>query len=140
MWHVLEHVPSPMATLKAVREVLRPGGRLTVVCPMSDSLTARWFRGAWYGTDVPRHLTHFTQKTLRRHLEAAGYIVERTHAIRRPTFMHRSLRTWAEETRRPFYARLARIHLLSRLLSHAELCLGKTSEVLFVVRRRENGE
>jgi 2-polyprenyl-3-methyl-5-hydroxy-6-metoxy-1,4-benzoquinol methylase len=140
MWHVLEHVPGPMATLKAVREVLRPGGRLTVVCPMGDSLTARWFRGAWYGTDVPRHLTHFTQKTLRRHLEAAGYVVERTHAIRRPTFMHRSLTLWAADLKRPFYAALARSHVLARLLSHASLWFGRTSEVLFVVRLRENGE
>jgi 2-polyprenyl-3-methyl-5-hydroxy-6-metoxy-1,4-benzoquinol methylase len=138
MWHVLEHVPSPMATLKAVSEVLKPGGRLAVVCPMSDSLAARWFGGAWYGTDMPRHLTHFTHVTLRRHLEAAGYVVEQTHAIRRPTFIRRSLATWAEDSEKPFYAHLARSHFVARLLSHMSLWLGQTSEAMFVVRRREN--
>jgi len=140
LWHVLEHVPRPMATLKAVREVLKPGGRLAVVCPMSDSLTARWFGGAWYGTDVPRHLTHFSRATLRRHIKAAGFAVEREHAIRRPTFMRRSLAILAADSKKPFYAALAHSHVLARLLSHAALWLGQTSEVLFVARRRESGD
>ena len=140
MWHVLEHVPSPMATLKAVREVLKPGGRLALVCPMGDSLTACWFRGAWYGTDLPRHLTHFTRKTLERHLEAAGFIVERAHAIRRPTFIRRSLLLWSIDSGKPFYASLAGSGILARLVSHVALWLGETSEVLITARLRENGE
>ena len=139
MWHVLEHVPSPMATLKAVSEVLKPGGRLAVVCPMGDSLTARLFGSAWSGTEVPRHLTHFTHKTLPRHLEAAGFTVERAHAIRRPTFVRRSLAIFAEDTGRPFCGRLARSHVLARALSHVALWLGRTSEVLFVARRKQSG-
>ena len=140
MWHVLEHVPSPMATLKAVREILKADGRLSLVCPMGDSLTARCFGGAWYGTDLPRHLTHFTRKTLERHLEAAGYVVERAHAIRRPTFIRRSLLLWSKDSRKPFYAYLARSGILSRLVSHVALWLGETSEVLITVRRRESEE
>jgi len=139
MWHVLEHVPSPMATLRAVREVLRPGGRLAVVCPLLDSLSARWFGAAWYGLDVPRHLTHFSRPTLRRHLEAAGFSVEQATAIRRPTFMRRSLGLMAEDTGKPLYAWLARRHWVARVTSHVEVLLGRTSEVLFVARRRETG-
>jgi 2-polyprenyl-3-methyl-5-hydroxy-6-metoxy-1,4-benzoquinol methylase len=140
MWHVLEHVPSPMATLKAVGEIMKPGGRLAVVCPMGDSLTARWFGGAWYGTDLPRHLTHFTRATLRRHLEAAGFVVERTHSIRRPTFVRRSLTIQARDSGNAFYAYLARGELMARFESHIALSLRKTAEMLFVVRRRESEE
>jgi 2-polyprenyl-3-methyl-5-hydroxy-6-metoxy-1,4-benzoquinol methylase len=139
MWHVLEHVPSPLATLRAARQVIRPGGRLAVVCPLTDSLTARLFGGAWYGMDVPRHLTHFSRATLRRHLEAAGFAVEQATAIRRPTFIHRSLAQWAADTGRPLCARLAGVHLVSRVVSHVAVLLGQTSEVLFIARRRETG-
>ena len=135
LWHVLEHMPRPMETLRAVREVLRPGGRLAVVCPLADCMAARWFGGSWYGMDLPRHLTHFSRATLRRHLEGAGFVVEQVQAIRRPTFVRRSLAAWAEESHRPFYARLARFHTVARLGSHLALWMGQTAEVLFVAHR-----
>ena len=135
MWHALEHVPSPMATLKAARVLLRSGGRLGVVCPLSDALAARWFGSTWYGLDLPRHLTHFTRATLKRHLKAAGFKVERMHTIRRPTFVRRSFGYLAEETGKPLHRRLARSHALARLLSHAGLLVRRTDEMLFVARR-----
>ena len=135
MWHALEHVPRPLATLKAARALLRPGGRLAVVCPLSDSLTARWFGEAWYGLDVPRHLTHFTQATLGRHLESAGFVVESVHPIRRPTFVHRSFGYRAEDTGRWIHRRLSRCHALSRGVSHLAAALRRTDEALFIAKR-----
>ncbi|MEA3367741.1 MAG: class I SAM-dependent methyltransferase, partial [Planctomycetota bacterium] len=82
----LEHVPSPLATLRTARHLLRTGGYLMVIVPNFASLAADWFGSAWYGLDVPRHLTHFTQATLARHLEAAGFRLDRAIPIRRPTF------------------------------------------------------
>ncbi|MFO8013083.1 MAG: class I SAM-dependent methyltransferase [Phycisphaerae bacterium] len=138
MWHVLEHVPGPMATLKAARDLLRPDGRLVVVCPMVDSLAASWFGASWFGMrELPRHLTHFSQKTLRRHLEAAGFDVVRVVPIRRPTFMRHSLLQEAEDTGKARYRWLARSRMLSRVLSHLARLLGRTDEVLFEARRCE---
>jgi SAM-dependent methyltransferase len=135
MCHALEHVPSPMATLKAVRPLLGPGGRLVVVCPLIDSLASQWLGAAWFGIDVPRHLTHFTQVTLRRHLEAAGFVVERAQPIRRPVWLRRSFEYLADDTGRAIHRRLAKSRLVARLASHWELLLGRTDEVLFVARR-----
>ena len=134
LWHVLEHVPEPKATLEACLRILKPGGRLAVVTPMADSLAARWFGNAWYGLDVPRHLTHFTQATLSRHLEAAGFEVAERHPIRRPTFMRRSYRYRAEDTGRARDRWRGRSRLVARLLSHWARCRGRTDEVLFVAR------
>ena len=136
LWHALEHVPSPKATLEAVRPLLKPGGRLVVVCPLSDSLAARWFGSAWYGLDLPRHLTHFTRATLRRHVEAAGFAVERTQCIRRPTFVNRSYEYLARETGSALHRWLGRSHAVARLFSHVALALGRTDEMLFVARRK----
>jgi 2-polyprenyl-3-methyl-5-hydroxy-6-metoxy-1,4-benzoquinol methylase len=135
MWHVLEHVPSPKATLEAIRGILKPRGRVALVCPLSDSLAARWTGAAWYGLDVPRHLTHFTRPTLRRHLEAAGFTVERVQCIRRPTFFTRSYTYMAEDTGRPLHRWLGRSHVMSRLASHLALATGRTDEILFIARR-----
>jgi len=136
MWHVLEHVPSPLATLKAARDLLRPDGRLVVVCPLIDSLAASWFGASWFGLrELPRHLTHFTQRTLRRHLEGAGLEVERAIPIRRPTFMRHSLLHRADDTGKARYRWLGRSRTLSRGLSHLARLLGRTDEVLFEARR-----
>jgi len=131
LWHVLEHVPSPMATLRSVREVLKPGGALHLVCPLSDSLAARWTGPAWYGLDVPRHLTHFTRETLGRSIVEAGFAVESIHPFRRPAFLSRSFRALAEDTGRPLHRFLGRSHLSSRILSHISRISGRTDEALF---------
>lgn len=136
MWHALEHVPSPMDTLRAARELLRPGGRLAVVSPLADSLAATWFGPAWYAMgELPRHLTHFTRPTLRRHMEQAGLGVERMRSIRRPTFVRRSFAYLAEDTGKALHHRLAKSKFVARLASGLALLLGRTDEALVVARK-----
>jgi 2-polyprenyl-3-methyl-5-hydroxy-6-metoxy-1,4-benzoquinol methylase len=71
-WHVLEHVPDPMAMMKWARTMLAPEGVLLVNVPNLASWQARHFRQLWMHLDVPRHLTHFTPQTLRELLKRAG--------------------------------------------------------------------
>jgi SAM-dependent methyltransferase len=75
MWHALEHVHDPLAVLRAAHRLLAPGGRLMVAVPNIASAPFRWFGPAWFGLDLPRHLTHFTPATLRRMLERVGFRV-----------------------------------------------------------------
>jgi SAM-dependent methyltransferase len=72
LWHVLEHVPSPRDTIREAARILKPGGTLLVAVPNFGSWEARWSRDKWFHLDVPRHLTHFTPRTLNRVLEEAG--------------------------------------------------------------------
>jgi SAM-dependent methyltransferase len=73
MWHSLEHVHSPLNVLREAYRLLAQGGRLYVAVPNIDSLPFRWFGSAWYGLDLPRHLTHFSPWTLQLMLERAGF-------------------------------------------------------------------
>lgn len=73
MWHVLEHVTDPAATLAEVHRLLRPGGAFLVSVPNFGSPEARATRDGWFHLDVPRHLVHFTPESLRRALRAAGF-------------------------------------------------------------------
>ncbi len=72
IWHVLEHVTSPLSLLDEVARILKPGGYLLVAVPNFGSWEARWAGKSWFHLDVPRHLTHFTPRTLRPALKRAG--------------------------------------------------------------------
>jgi len=75
LWHVMEHLPHPVETLKRIRALLKPGGILVTAVPNFDSVQARVFRSRWYHLEVPRHLYHFTPATLRRLLDTGGFDV-----------------------------------------------------------------
>jgi SAM-dependent methyltransferase len=79
VWHVLEHLRDPAATLSEIARVLRPGGRLVVAVPNFSSLQARWAGPAWFHLDLPRHLYHFPLSALRRLLERRGFEIRSEH-------------------------------------------------------------
>lgn len=63
---LLEHVYHPMNFLAKVHEWLKPGGIYFVAVPNVDSWEARLFKSYWYGLELPRHLTHFSPRSLRQ--------------------------------------------------------------------------
>jgi 2-polyprenyl-3-methyl-5-hydroxy-6-metoxy-1,4-benzoquinol methylase len=79
LWHVLEHVQSPRAMLREVSRILKPGGTLLVAVPNFGSLEARLTGKGWFHLDTPRHLTHFTNATLRHALDNAGLTISSTN-------------------------------------------------------------
>jgi 2-polyprenyl-3-methyl-5-hydroxy-6-metoxy-1,4-benzoquinol methylase len=77
LWHVLEHLSDPAATLERVRRLLRPGGVLMVGVPNFGSTEARLAGPAWFHLDVPRHVVHLTPAWLEGALHEAGLEVRR---------------------------------------------------------------
>jgi len=73
IWHVLEHLADPRATLEECHRVLRPGGRLIVAVPNFSSWQARWAGPAWFHLDPPRHLYQFPLGALRRLIDDCGF-------------------------------------------------------------------
>jgi SAM-dependent methyltransferase len=78
MWHVLEHLPDPQATLAEAHRLLRPGGVLLIAVPNFGSLQARLTGPYWFHLDVPRHLFQFRSRDLVTLLERVGLSVGRT--------------------------------------------------------------
>jgi len=71
-FHVLEHVPDPVAVTRRMLDWLAPGGLLIVEVPNAGGLGATLFGRAWSGLELPRHLSHFTPATLELVLGKAG--------------------------------------------------------------------
>jgi 2-polyprenyl-3-methyl-5-hydroxy-6-metoxy-1,4-benzoquinol methylase len=79
IWHVLEHLIDPRATLVECHRILRPGGRLVVAVPNFSSWQARFGGAGWFHLDAPRHLYHFPVAAVRRLIERCGFACGRTH-------------------------------------------------------------
>jgi SAM-dependent methyltransferase len=78
LWHSLEHLRDPRATLTQLAGSLKlDGGVLVVAVPDAGGLQAGVFRSGWFHLDVPRHLYHFNERSLRHLLEATGFSIER---------------------------------------------------------------
>lgn len=71
-FHVFEHLFKPQEVLRKVAEWLKPGGVFYVMVPNIDSAGGRVFGSYWYALELPRHLYHYSPKSLRRMAASVG--------------------------------------------------------------------
>ncbi|WP_317193439.1 class I SAM-dependent methyltransferase [Aureibaculum flavum] len=64
MWHVLEHVPNLREYIAKLKLLLKPNGTLIVAVPNFKSFDANHYKEFWAAYDVPRHLWHFSRKSI----------------------------------------------------------------------------
>lgn len=73
MWHVLEHIPRPLAVLRALRRSLKPGGRLFCEVPNAGSMMARAQGDRWDYLDPDHHVGFFDPGSLQTAFGTAGF-------------------------------------------------------------------
>ncbi|HET6245320.1 MAG: class I SAM-dependent methyltransferase [Bacteroidetes bacterium] len=64
MWHVLEHVPNLNERIQEIRNLLKENGVAVIAVPNSSSADADYYGKFWAAYDVPRHLYHFSEKSI----------------------------------------------------------------------------
>ncbi|HEX5170239.1 MAG TPA: class I SAM-dependent methyltransferase [Cyclobacteriaceae bacterium] len=66
LWHVLEHIQNPNEVLQQLRDKINKNGTIFIAVPNFKSLDATYYKEAWAGYDVPRHLWHFSRRSMTR--------------------------------------------------------------------------
>lgn len=69
LWHVLEHLPDYDSYLKKIKNILKPDGLLLIAVPNYKSYDAKYYKEFWAAYDVPRHLWHFSRKSITQIIE-----------------------------------------------------------------------
>lgn len=71
--HVLEHLPRPMALVKElVEHNLEKNGLLYLEVPRADAWQSHLAGDAWMHWDVPKHLSHWTEASLKTQIKSLG--------------------------------------------------------------------
>ena len=73
LWHVLEHLEDPAATLREIQRILRPGGWLSIAVPNYGGAQAEASGPDWFHLDLPRHFWHFRLSSLQPLLSDHGF-------------------------------------------------------------------
>ena len=66
LWHVLEHVTDLEDTITFFKSTLNKDGILIIAVPNPASYDAKYYKEYWAAYDVPRHLYHFEENTVKQ--------------------------------------------------------------------------
>jgi 2-polyprenyl-3-methyl-5-hydroxy-6-metoxy-1,4-benzoquinol methylase len=81
MWHVFEHVYDLDERIKQIQNLLNENGILVVAVPNAKSWDAKHYGKFWAAYDLPRHLYHFEQATLRKLFQKYGFKLVKTEPM-----------------------------------------------------------
>jgi SAM-dependent methyltransferase len=72
LWHVLEHVHDLSAYVQQLKSLLKERGKLFIAVPNYTSKDAAIYKESWAAYDVPRHLYHFSPRSMQSLMEKHG--------------------------------------------------------------------
>lgn len=82
LWHVLEHIHDLNNTIQNLKNLLSPTGYIFIAVPNPNSHDCEHYKKYWAGYDVPRHLWHFTQDTIKTLLKNNGLKIVATEPMK----------------------------------------------------------
>jgi len=72
MWHVLEHVHQLHEYIEQLKNLIKPDGVIFIAVPNYQSYDAEVYGAHWAAYDVPRHLYHFSPKSMEKLVSLHG--------------------------------------------------------------------
>lgn len=86
LWHVLEHVPNLTEYISSLKKFLKPNGTLIIAVPNYKSFDAKYYGKFWAAFDLPRHLWHFSKKSISLLFEKENMKVTKTIPMKFDSF------------------------------------------------------
>lgn len=72
LWHVLEHMTNLHEQIKTITGLLNKDGFLIIAVPNYKSYDAQLYKQHWAAYDVPRHIWHFSKKSIMKLIAPYG--------------------------------------------------------------------
>jgi 2-polyprenyl-3-methyl-5-hydroxy-6-metoxy-1,4-benzoquinol methylase len=82
LWHVLEHIHDLNSTIKSLKTILKEKGKIIIAVPNIESYEESIFGEEWAAYDVPRHLYHFSQETMKTLMLKHGLKIKKTYPMK----------------------------------------------------------
>lgn len=118
-FHVLEHIPDPLAFLRQVHKILVPKGALVVEVPNFASFRSRAEKENWWYIKPGEHLIHFTETTLCAMLAKAGFIPVFTRPMGGLNLTSPKIREKGQDASFPGQTTKAKTAIRSFMLTHS---------------------
>lgn len=134
LWHVLEHLPNLDKTIFLLQKLLKNEGTLFVAVPNFKSDDANYYKKFWAGYDVPRHLWHFSQTSIRRLFFLQKMEVIKTLPMRLDAY-YVALLSEKNKTGKTNFLKAFYRGFLSNLKAQKT---GEYSALLYVIRHKKN--
>ena len=133
LWHVLEHLYNPETYLQHFYNVLQDNGHLIIALPNADSYDANRYKSYWAAYDVPRHLWHFTPKTLEKLANDNGFKLEKMKDLPFDPFYNAML---SEKYKNNSLALISGGFVGLRSLLKGKMDVRKASSVIYVLKKK----
>ncbi|MEI9945244.1 MAG: class I SAM-dependent methyltransferase [Chitinophagaceae bacterium] len=75
LWHVLEHVHELQACITQLKNLLKEKGKIFIAVPNYTATDAKMYKEYWAAYDVPRHLYHFSPRSMQVLMEKHGMTI-----------------------------------------------------------------
>ncbi|MCX2679056.1 class I SAM-dependent methyltransferase [Galbibacter sp. EGI 63066] len=131
MWHVLEHVHDVEKQLQEINGILNENGLLIIAVPNYKSYDAKYYKSHWAAYDVPRHLWHFDQASIKTLVKRQNFNVVKILPLYFDSF-YVSLLSEKIKSSKSNFIRAFFIGLLSNIKAIAS---GEYSSLIYVVKK-----
>lgn len=134
LWHVLEHIPNLIDYTHQLKKLLKPNGILIIAVPNFKSYDANRYKHFWAAYDVPRHLWHFSKKSITKLFSDIEMKVEKILPMKFDAFYVSLLsEKYKSKKQRPIRAFLT--GLKSNLKAKSN---GEYSSLIYIIKNNSN--